>query len=42
MLNGLEIETGVNLESLISTGQFIANALHKPIQSKVNVAYKPI
>lgn len=38
MLNGLDIETGVNLESLISAGRFITNALGKTTQSKVSVA----
>jgi len=42
MLNGLNIETGVDLESLISAGRFIAAALDKPVQSKVSLAYQVI
>ena len=38
MLNGLEIETGVDLNKLIATGRFIANQLDKPVQSKVSLA----
>jgi hydroxymethylglutaryl-CoA lyase len=42
MLNGLEIETGVDLVKVIETGRFIANYLDKPIQSKVNKAMLPL
>jgi len=38
MLNGLEIESGVNLEKLVEAGRFISHYLDKPIQSKVNIA----
>lgn len=38
MLNGLGIQTQVDLKKLIKVGQYIANMLGKPVQSKVNVA----
>ncbi|HSW93074.1 MAG TPA: hydroxymethylglutaryl-CoA lyase [Gammaproteobacteria bacterium] len=38
MLNGLGIETGVDLESLVKVGRFITTALDKPVQSRVNLA----
>jgi isopropylmalate/homocitrate/citramalate synthase len=38
MLNGMGIETGVNLDLLAETGRFIAESLHRPPGSKVNVA----
>lgn len=38
MLNGLEIETGVDLNKLIAVGQFITKALGKSVQSKVSIA----
>lgn len=40
MLNGLGIETGVDLEKLIDIGRFITHYLDKPIQSKVNIAMR--
>ena len=40
MLNGLEIQTGVDLKKLIAVGRFIASYLEKTIQSKVNIATK--
>jgi hydroxymethylglutaryl-CoA lyase len=40
MLNGLGINTGVDLKKLIEAGRFIANQLGKTSQSKVNVAYR--
>lgn len=39
MLNGLDIETGVDLNKLIAAGRFISNALGKSIQSKVSLAF---
>lgn len=38
MLNGLDIETGVDLNKLIAAGRFITNALGKSVQSKVSIA----
>jgi isopropylmalate/homocitrate/citramalate synthase len=38
MLNGMGIETGVNLDLLAKIGRFIAEALHRPPGSKANVA----
>ncbi len=38
MLNGLEIETGVNLNELIKAGRFITEYLGRQPQSKVNIA----
>ncbi len=38
MLNGLGIETGVDLNELISVGRFIAKQVGKPVQSKVSNA----
>jgi|SRR5579872_5474330 len=38
MLNGLDIETGVDLEKIIAVGRFIANELGKPVHSKVSLA----
>ncbi|EKD73726.1 MAG: hypothetical protein ACD_45C00210G0002 [uncultured bacterium] len=38
MLNGLHIETGVDLKKLIDVGRYITQYLEKPIQSKVNLA----
>lgn len=35
MLNGLNIETGVNLNQLIEAGEFICNSLGRPSSSKV-------
>jgi hydroxymethylglutaryl-CoA lyase len=40
MLNGLGIETGVNLPALIDAGRFISAALGRKPVSKVNLAYK--
>ncbi|XP_064091101.1 hydroxymethylglutaryl-CoA lyase, mitochondrial-like isoform X1 [Macrobrachium nipponense] len=38
MLNGLQIETGVDLEKLIDAGNFICKAINRPNQSKVSRA----
>ena len=38
MLNGLGLETGVDLQSLIETGQFISEALNRPNGSKLGLA----
>ncbi|WP_119462817.1 hydroxymethylglutaryl-CoA lyase [Rhodospirillaceae bacterium SYSU D60014] len=38
MLSGLEIETGVDLPSLVAAGRFIAQALGRPPASKVSLA----
>jgi hydroxymethylglutaryl-CoA lyase len=38
MLNGMGIETGVNLEKLALTGRFIAKQLGRKPQSKTNLA----
>lgn len=38
MLNGLEIETGVDLKKLIAAGRFITHQLGKSVQSKVSLA----
>lgn len=38
MLNGLGIHTGVDLDRLITVGQFICGHLHKSPQSKVSLA----
>lgn len=38
MLNGMKIETGVDLQKLIEVGRFISKYLDRPIQSKVNMA----
>ncbi len=40
LLNGLEIETGIDLQKLIEAGKFIAGYLDKPVQSKVSRALK--
>lgn len=40
MLNGLGINTGVNLATLIAAGRFISDYLHKPVSSKVSLAKK--
>ncbi len=40
MLNGLDIQTGVDLNKLCVAGQFITKELGKTIQSKVNLALK--
>ena len=39
MLNGLGIETGVDLEKLINAGNFISEALKRKSKSKVAIAY---
>ncbi len=39
MLNGLGIETGVDLTKLITVGEFITHALGKASRSKVGMAY---
>ena len=38
MLNGLKIETGINLDRLCEAGDFICETLQKPSQSKVATA----
>jgi hydroxymethylglutaryl-CoA lyase len=38
MLNGMDIRTGVDLDKLARTGRFIADALHRTPNSKVNIA----
>ena len=38
MLDGLHIESGVDLEKLLAAGQFIAAQLHKPPASKASIA----
>ena len=38
MLNGLEIETGVDLKALVETGAFIASALDRSSGSKAGLA----
>jgi hydroxymethylglutaryl-CoA lyase len=38
MLNGMGIETGVDLAALAETGRFISAELHRTPVSKVNVA----
>ena len=38
MLNGMGIRSGVDLEKLVRTGRFIADALHRTPNSKVNIA----
>jgi len=35
LLNGLEIETGVNLDALVDAAAFISEALNRPPASKV-------
>ncbi|HEU5281144.1 MAG TPA: hydroxymethylglutaryl-CoA lyase [Gammaproteobacteria bacterium] len=39
LLNGMGIETGVNLEKLIAAGRFIAKKLGHPPRSRVNAAF---
>ena len=34
MLNGMEIEIGINLEKLIEVGNFISNSLDPTLQSQ--------
>ena len=38
MLNGMGVETGVDLKSLAETGRFIAHVLHREPASKANIA----
>ena len=38
MLNGMDIETGVDLAALVETGRFVSAALHRTPVSKANVA----
>ncbi len=38
MLNGMGIETGVNLDKLIETGNMISRTLNKDTRSKVALA----
>jgi hydroxymethylglutaryl-CoA lyase len=40
MLQNMGIETQVDLEKLIAVGRFITGYLDRPMQSKVNLAYK--
>ena len=39
MLNGMGVETGINLEQLIETGNYISEALNRKPVSKVSQAY---
>jgi hydroxymethylglutaryl-CoA lyase len=39
MLNGMGIQTQVEMAKLVMAGQFISNYLQRPTQSKVNAAY---
>ena len=39
MLNGMGIETGINLDKLVNAGQTISNALNRDNQSKVGRAF---
>jgi hydroxymethylglutaryl-CoA lyase len=39
MLNGLAIETGIDLQKLIEAGDFICRALGKPTNSRVSKAF---
>ena len=41
MLNGLNIQTGINIHRLIDAGNYICNALSRPNLSKVSVALTP-
>jgi len=38
MLDGMGVETGVNLKALAETGRFISRALHREPASKANIA----
>ncbi len=38
MLDGMHIQTGVDLEKLVAAGQFISTTIHKPPASKTSVA----
>lgn len=40
MLQGMGIETGINLSALVATGNWICNHLKKPNNSKVGKAYR--
>jgi hydroxymethylglutaryl-CoA lyase len=40
MLNGMDIDTGVSLEKVAEAGRFIADALQRPLVSKVGQVYK--
>jgi hydroxymethylglutaryl-CoA lyase len=42
MLNGLGVETGVNLDLLIDAGKFICEELGRPSESKVNRATRNV
>ncbi|XP_055387206.1 hydroxymethylglutaryl-CoA lyase, mitochondrial [Condylostylus longicornis] len=42
MLNGMGVETGVDIEKLIDVGRYICHELHRNSDSKVNRAYKKI
>lgn len=39
MLNGMGIETGVDLPKLVAVGKYISGILNRPPQSKVNIAF---
>ena len=41
MLHGLGIETGVNLDLLVETGEWISSILGRPTSSKVALARSP-
>jgi hydroxymethylglutaryl-CoA lyase len=40
MLNGMNIQTGINLDSVIATGQWICETLERDNQSKVGIAHQ--
>lgn len=40
MLHGMNIETGVNLEQLVSVGRWISSQLNRANNSKVGRAFK--
>ena len=40
MLNGMGIHTGVDLHKVVAAGQFIAQAVQKPVVSKVGQVFK--
>ena len=40
MLNGLGIETGIDMDKLLAASRFISSAIHRAPASKVALAYK--
>lgn len=42
MLHGMGVDTGINLEKLITVGRFICEELGRPSESKVNRAWKSV